>query len=131
MAWKEVEDGLLISPSDPCRWREKLWTRNDKVFRIVVNCLGVVYFVMLFVILSYQDDVVYIGEIENASPLLFCMGLLPPFIYFYRRFNRDRLTQGFLDGYVEGYCDAFDEYKQKHNIVTDKLVAKIDERNEY
>lgn len=131
MAWEE--DGLLHYPNAPYNWKQSLLTRNDKIVRNIANIFSIIYIFILFSILSYDhgDDYLLIlyWRLENIAPFYFLIGLLPPFIYFYRRFNKDRLTQGYLDGYVDGYSQACVESIEKHNIEINKMVSLIESQN--
>lgn len=116
MAWEE--DGWLHYPHDPNNWEKKIYSKGQRIIRSIAGAAGGIYMVILLWVLGA----------EKPACLLLFLAMLPAIIYFCRRFRRDLLIQGYLDGYVYGYSDACIESIQKHNVIIDKLVSAIENR---
>lgn len=108
MLWEE--DGELHYPNDPNHWKKAILSREGKNTYVIINLIGCAYIIILLLMFSY----------EHIASFWFYVGLLPPSIYFYRRFKRDLLIQGYLDGYVDGYADGHRESNEKHNQLNNR-----------
>lgn len=116
MAWEE--DEWLHCPHDPNNWGVKIYSKRQRTIRLIAGVAGGIYMVILLWVIGA----------ENPACLLLSLAMLPAIIYFGRRFRRDLLIQGYLDGYAYGYTDACEESTQKHNVIIDKLVSVIENR---